>query len=92
MAKKSIVPIGLKRLAKGGHSERNTSHKECFYCASVLDGQGKWVNGPKKACCFTPPSVPAHPIHHSEKHAKQSHHEAVKVRKAWEAKKNKSHE
>jgi len=52
-----IVPVGLKKIEKGRHSEK-PAHKADWFQVMV-QGPSGWVGGPKKTLPWTPPCVPA---------------------------------
>ena len=51
------IPVGLKKLDKGRHSEKNTQHKADWFCTNVRDGSN-WKSGPKKSLPWIPSCIP----------------------------------
>ena len=55
---KNPLPVGLRKPNKGGHSEKSTQHKECWY-QLMVQGPSGWTGGPKFSIPFVPPCIPA---------------------------------
>ena len=52
-----VIPVGLKKLSKGRHSEKNTQHKADWFQPMIQTPSG-WVGGPKQTIPWVPPCVP----------------------------------